>query len=298
MIELKTLRKSTHLSQQELADLLRMPVSTYSKWEQGAAVPTESQIYLISLFLYWNGYIKTYLNDPRLTLTEMGLITEKVREDSANRFIDNTKAQLCHSFRNYRLSKEEAESAYQKLLKRYILSRKYPWPDVTEQRLLSETEKLQTDDRCVGIKGFEILPYDAGAIRGTVFDGNEYFFFQRLSEFLQLGNHSIVSRLYQDCHDDFFTRNDLTLSAVAVMNCLFYRYALEFPLAFSAEQLADHYGEEFYSAVEELKKEGHIRLMKSGFYECNTDSGYQYGSRFYLKASQLGQPEANTFKTT
>ena len=281
MIELKTLRKSTHLTQSEFADVLRVPVSTYSKWEQGINKPADSQVFLMCYFLYNNGYIKTYLNDPNLSLTEMGLIMSWVREDSVNRFIENGKSDICLSFANV-VTKEEADKVYKKLNKHYILSRKLPKVNNYEQAL-SKEESEKAAYRILDGKGVEILPFDAGTIRGTFFEGDSYFFFERLAETLNMKKNGIWYTLLDECHDDYYRDYDISIKAKAVMNCLYYKYYLKFPLCFNVGDLIKYYSEDFYICIDELIEKGYITKLNSGYYEFNTEhNSYKYGARFYL----------------
>ena len=281
MIELKTLRKSTHLTQSEFADILKVPVSTYSKWEQGINKPADSQVFLMCNYLYKNGYIKTYLNDPHLSLTEMGLIMSWVRYDSVDRYIANKKSDICFYFGNF-MSKEEADEAYRKLNKRYIISRKLPKLDENSS-FASKDEMEVAFGRIFDNGGMEILPYDAGALRAGSYTVDTFFFFSRLSSILDLGKNKIYVELLDDCHCDYFIDSELSIEAKAIMNCLYYKYSRRFPLAFDVNDLIKYYGEEFYSCIDELIRKGYITLMESGFYEFNTElKNYKYGARFYI----------------
>lgn len=289
MIELKTLRKSTHMTQEEFANILKVPVSTYSKWEQGVNNPTESQIFLICHYLYNEGYIKTYLNDSNLTLTEMGLLMTWLRYDSYHRFSANTKGQICQWFREY-VSKDEADEIYKKLHKHYIISRKIPVRTTNKPQSMSPEECEQATFRILDSAGIEILPYDGGLIRSNVFEADAYFFFSRLSDMLGLENNKIRNMLLSDCHDNFFIQDDLSIQAQAVMNCLYYKYVVKFPLCFGVEDLINNYGETFYTYMDELIEHGYAKKLNGGYYEFNTDNpGYKYGSRFYIHAKLLGQ---------
>jgi transcriptional regulator with XRE-family HTH domain len=281
MIELKTLRKSTHLTQMEFADVLKVPVSTYSKWEQGINNPAESQVFLMCYYLYNKGYIKTYLNDSRLSLTEMGIMMNWLRYDGHQRFSANSKNDICF-FIGQLVPEEETKLFYKKLYKRYILPRKLPKVENIEGTL-SDEEQEKAAFRILDGKGIEILPFDGGAIRGTSFAGDTYFFFERLAGILGMEKNMIERLLWDECHSDFYINNHLSLKAQAVMNCLYYRYALNFPLCFGVKELIEHYGDDFFSSIEELKDKGYISVLDSGYYEFNTeDKDYKHGTRYYI----------------
>ena len=94
--------------------------------------------------------------------------------------------------------------------------------------------------------------------------------------------------MYKNCHDRYACDDNLSIKAKAVMNCLYYRYALNYPLSFTVEELAENYGDDFYSSIDELKFNGYVNLMESGFYEFNTEYlDYSYGSRFYIKSDKI-----------
>ena len=264
MIKFKTLRKSTHMTQAEFADILKVPVSTYSKWEQGVNRPSDSQLYLMCYYLYNEGYIKTYLNDPSLSLTEMGLIMTWLRYDGEHRFIENSKKDICAFFSNY-VSIEESNSIYKKLNKHYILSRKIPKLG-NDDLDMSKDEYEMTLIRLIDSKGVEIIPYDGGSLRSGSFDADEYFFFVRLSDILGFEKNRIRSLLYDDCHDNFFIQNDLSINAIAVMNCLYYRYACQFPLCFGVEDLIHNYGNGFSACLDELIQQGYALNPGEGNY--------------------------------
>lgn len=285
MIELKTLRKSTHLTQGEIAEIMKVPVSTYSKWEQGINKPADSQIFLMCYYLYNSGKIITYLNDPNLSLTEMGLLMRWLRYDGPN-YADG-KRDICFVFEQH-VSKDEANEIYKKLSKRYIVSRKFPRIK-NEAYDLSMDEKKATAYRLFDCAGFEILPFDGSAIRGTQFAGDSYFFLERLAEILGMETNAIRSLLMNnDCHSDFYVQKDVSVKAQAVMNCLYYKYVKQFPLCFDVEDLIKYYGEEFYKCIEELKTHNYITLLDSGFYEFNTEyKKFEYGARFYINAKKF-----------
>ena len=282
MIELKTLRKSTHMTQEELAEVLKVPVSTYSKWEQGINRPADSQVYLMCYYLYNEGFIKTYLNDPDLTLTEMGLIMTWLRYDSYHRFIGNRKKEVCDWFLQF-VSKEEADQTYKKLNKHYIMSRRISRLENNKSEM-TERELSETIDRVIDGNGIEILPYDGGAIRGSSFDADEYYFFSRLSNVLGFGENRIKNILLDDCHDNFFTQNDISVKGMAVMNCLYYKYNYQFPLCFGVEDLMRNYGEDFFASIDELERNGYA-LNCSEYYEFYPDHvSNKERVRFYVPA--------------
>ena len=149
---------------------------------------------------------------------------------------------------------------------------------------MTEKELAETIDRVFGGNGVEILPYDGGVIRGGSFDADEYYFFSRLSSVLGFGENRIKNILLDDCHDNFFIRDDISVKAMAVMNCLYYKYNYQFPLCFGVENLKGTYGGEFFTCIDELVRNGYA-LDGSEYYEFYPDHvSNKDRVRFYVQA--------------
>ncbi len=273
MIELPTIRKATHLSQEEFATCLRVPVSTYSKWEQGVSKPGESQNYLMSYYAYHEGLIKTYLNDPKLKLTEMGLIMKWVRNASQQKYSMNNKQSICRWFEDYIKDGREdgfIETTYQRLYKHYIVPWSMPKVAPESEADLTDFEKKELRDRAID-RGVVVLPYDGSAFRSTDFDPDTFFFFTRLSTLLGMDEMSVSKLLVNDCHDSFFWDDEISLQAKALLNCLYYRYSLNFPLAFDVATLRVRLGEAFDHLLYELIRHNYADYSTTGYISFRTD---------------------------